>query len=163
MPFEFGRLLWTLHGRNDPAISGLLPSSLPNSKGIFMSYGFFYLLFNSSMPGLLKIGYTDRSPSQRAYELSSSTGVPCEFEILGYFEMLDARSYEQYVHQTFDESRVSNSREFFRISMPQLVDLIEGAIEHGCTYFVEKEVVYRHMKSCEWMGMASQPSGGWDA
>lgn len=29
--------MWTLHGRNDPAISGLLPSSLPNSKGIFLN------------------------------------------------------------------------------------------------------------------------------
>lgn len=128
-----------------------------------MSYGFFYLLFNESMPGLLKIGYTDRSPSQRACELSSSTGVPTDFQILGYFEMLDARSYEQTVHELWKEERVSNSREFFRISMPSLVDLVQAAIESASTHFVAKDVVYRHMKCCEWVGMATQPGGEWNA
>ena len=35
-----------------------------------MKYGYVYILTNENIPDLLKIGYTDRSPLERANELS---------------------------------------------------------------------------------------------
>ncbi len=47
--------------------------------------GYVYVLMNSSMRGLVKIGKTEREPEERAKELSASTGVPTPFmvEIMG--------------------------------------------------------------------------------
>ena len=46
------------------------------------------------MPGLVKLGYTDRSPSERARELSSSTGVPEEFTVYAWWEILNTGAIE---------------------------------------------------------------------
>jgi hypothetical protein len=43
---------------------------------VFRLSGFVYLLSNPSMPGLLKIGYTERDVTERAAEISAATGVP---------------------------------------------------------------------------------------
>ncbi|WP_163086807.1 GIY-YIG nuclease family protein, partial [Acinetobacter baumannii] len=47
-----------------------------------MNYGFIYCLENRSFPGIYKVGMTERSPSTRCDELSSSTSIPHPFEIL---------------------------------------------------------------------------------
>ncbi|WP_137137356.1 GIY-YIG nuclease family protein [Pseudomonas asiatica] len=41
-----------------------------------MNYGFIYCLGNQAMPGIYKIGMTERAPSQRCLELSNSTSAP---------------------------------------------------------------------------------------
>jgi hypothetical protein len=38
--------------------------------------GYIYVLTNPNMPGLVKIGYTQRLPRERANDLSRATGVP---------------------------------------------------------------------------------------
>ena len=79
-----------------------------------MNYGFIYCLTNHCMPGICKIGFTDRSPSQRCKELSSSTSARDRFEIAFYAEFEGAHALERQVHAAFDAVRVSSSREFFR-------------------------------------------------
>ncbi len=134
-------------------IRGLLPGSPSNLKGIFMSYGFVYLLLNRCMPGLIKIGFTERSPSQRAYELSNGTGVPEAFILLAYFELPDARDYEQSLHDVWSECRVNHSREFFELSVPSLVELIESGIEMAASSFISKEAMQEHVECCKRIGM----------
>lgn len=80
-----------------------------------MSFGFVYVMFNQSMPGTYKVGMTDRSPSQRAKELSASTSCPLPFEVLFFSEVIDARVVEADLHLELMEFRVSASREFFKI------------------------------------------------
>ena len=46
--------------------------------------GFVYVLSNPRIPGLLKIGYTERSVKDRAAEVSSGTGIPEPF-VVGHF------------------------------------------------------------------------------
>ena len=83
--------------------------------------GTVYVLSNPSMPGLLKIGWTDRSPEERVTELSASTGVPTAF-VLEYHALLeDAQSAERTIHARFNESRVNGSREFFSVSLDEVV------------------------------------------
>src|SRR5688572_6679317 len=44
--------------------------------------GYLYVLINPSLPGLVKIGKTNRDPEQRAAELSAATGVPTPFVLV---------------------------------------------------------------------------------
>lgn len=43
--------------------------------------GYIYIMSNKFMPGLVKVGKTDRSPDERAEELSRPEGVPGKFKI----------------------------------------------------------------------------------
>ena len=43
------------------------------------SKGYVYVLINSSMPNLVKIGKTTKDPNERVKELSSATGVATPF------------------------------------------------------------------------------------
>lgn len=86
--------------------------------------GFVYVLSNPAMPNILKIGFTDVDVFERCKELSRSTGVPTPFEVDAYFVSQDARSLEQQFHTYFDEQRFDKNREFFSLTIHQLLDNI---------------------------------------
>lgn len=90
------------------------------------NHGFVYILGNAAMPGILKIGMTDRSPYQRADELSASTAAPLEFQVLAICPCVDARQFESAIHDWLSGSRVNSSREFFRLSFSDAVLFIDG-------------------------------------
>ena len=94
-----------------------------------MKHGFVYVLSNELMPGLYKIGFTERSPSARCDELSAHTGVPAPFEVVMAAEVKDPQELELALHRTFDQQRVSSGKEFFALSPEQILeirDLIQG-------------------------------------
>ena len=76
------------------------------------------------MPGLLKIGYTERIPTDRANELSS-TGVPVPFEVEYYCIVEEASDIETQVHAHLAVVRRSADREFFRVSVREAIEAIE--------------------------------------
>lgn len=76
-------------------------------------YGFIYCLTNQYMPGICKIGYTDRAPSQRCRELSSSTSAPFDFDLMFYVELEGASTVEREIHAALDGQRINPGREFF--------------------------------------------------
>ena len=67
--------------------------------------GYVYILSNSGMPGLLKIGRTTRSVGDRVAELNSATGVPAPFAVEAWFESADPQS-----HETDDELPTPHQR-----------------------------------------------------
>lgn len=77
-----------------------------------MTKGYVYILTNPSMPGLVKIGKTTRSVSQRCHELWQ-TGVPTPFKVFSEIYSPDCHALERTLHAEFAEDRVSQSREFF--------------------------------------------------
>lgn len=91
--------------------------------------GFVYALINPSMPGLVKIGRTNRDPVGRVEELSAATGVPTPFLLLfhSYFE--DASAAEKYVHTLLEikGKRVANNREFFQIEPSEAIHVMIAA------------------------------------
>lgn len=89
------------------------------------NFGFVYVLHNDCMPGIYKIGMTDRSPRQRCEELSSSTSTPVPFEMACVGEVQDAYGFEKLLHGLWAQERVSDSREFFRLSPRAAVELAE--------------------------------------
>ncbi len=92
-----------------------------------MAKGFLYVACNESMPGLLKIGRTDRIPDTRMSELFS-TGVPEPFRIVYYALTSDAKADEAKVHKVLSRFRHRDNREFFAIESASAI----GAITHLC-------------------------------
>jgi hypothetical protein len=89
--------------------------------------GWIYVLANSTMKGILKIGRTDRTPSERADELSAATGVPTPFVIVWQEETGDSVSAEQEVHRLLEGYRVNLGREFFQIDTKTAIDIVSRA------------------------------------
>jgi hypothetical protein len=88
--------------------------------------GFAYVLSNSAMPSMIKVGFTLKLPEDRAKDLYT-TGVPVPFDI----EFRAATSYpdkvEKQVHGMLAPLRVSPQREFFRVSVNDAVETIGDA------------------------------------
>lgn len=87
-------------------------------------YGFVYALMNESFPGLYKIGCTERSPQQRADELSGSTGVPSEYYVLAYIECENPQVVETDIHRRLARYRPNGSREFFNAPLEEIAALL---------------------------------------
>ena len=93
-----------------------------------MARGYVYVLVNRAMPGLVKIGISSKLPSERASELST-TGVPHPFEVRYYCEAEDPSACEGEIHRALDPHRVSNDREFFRVSVDSAVAAIRNLVQ----------------------------------
>ena len=86
---------------------------------------FVYVLTNSAMPGLVKIGRTDGDDvSTRASQLYS-TGVPFPFDLQFVCKVGNADEVESALHQAFGPSRVNPKREFFKIEPIQAIAILK--------------------------------------
>jgi S-DNA-T family DNA segregation ATPase FtsK/SpoIIIE len=89
---------------------------------------FIYILENASMPGLVKIGRTERSVSERVNELSSSTGVPTGFIVVKEYAVANSVEAEKLIHERLSDYRVSDNREFFKMEVADAMDIIESIL-----------------------------------
>jgi hypothetical protein len=92
--------------------------------------GYIYALVNPSLPGMVKIGRTDRDPKGRAKELSSATGVPTPFIVAHSIFVEDSRIAENIIHGYLENNgfRVSSNREFFSIPIGSAIQAMEYAL-----------------------------------
>ncbi len=91
-----------------------------------MPRGYIYVLVNSSMPGLVKVGKTTRDPTQRVAELSGATGVATPF-VLAFKQLFDDCDLaELQIHYELESQghRVSTGREFFRTETDEIIRLV---------------------------------------
>ncbi|QFT84942.1 hypothetical protein FIU88_08135 [Halomonas sp. THAF12] len=75
--------------------------------------GEVYLLGNLAMPGMYKIGHTQRSLETRIAELSRSTSVPRPFYLIVALRSYQPRLVEMQVHARLQAYRANQAREFF--------------------------------------------------
>lgn len=92
--------------------------------------GYVYVLSNSSMSGLVKIGYTERSVEERISELNS-TGVPTPFDVEAVFCSSQPYQDEKQIHERMEGYRINQGREFFSLGVKNSVQLISEVI--GCS------------------------------
>jgi hypothetical protein len=88
--------------------------------------GYIYVLANSAMPDLVKVGKTTRTPAERAAELSKVTGVPTPF-IVVYEQLVDdCTAAEEFVHTMLQQKgyRESDNWEFFRAPVSEVIQII---------------------------------------
>lgn len=90
-----------------------------------MEQGLIYILTNPAMPGLVKIGKTNRADvKQRMFELYS-TGVPVPFECAYAAKVNDPDKVEMALHTAFSPNRVNAKREFFNIETLQAIAILK--------------------------------------
>lgn len=83
--------------------------------------GFVYILVNDYMPDVYKVGCTERSPHERAAELSKGTAVPDPFNVLCYIEVENFQVVERQAHDWLAHYRISPQREFFHMGIEDAV------------------------------------------
>ncbi len=108
------------------------------------SKGYVYILTNPSMPGLVKIGKTTRDVDQRANELFQ-TGVPTPFKVEEYFLTPDCGELETVCHSCLSASRVSSSREFFKIPVEDAIRRVQMQLEEQISGFVSEYLESHHL------------------
>ncbi len=89
-------------------------------------HGFIYVLSIREMPGILKVGYTERDVATRAREISSSTGVPIPYGARGAWMVPHARHVEGELHALLAEYRLRGDREFLRLDYGQAAAVIDA-------------------------------------
>jgi uncharacterized membrane protein YqaE (UPF0057 family) len=84
--------------------------------------GSVYVLTNSVLSSVVKIGYTRRSADKRARELSG-TGVPGQWEVAHEIRVRNPRTVEERTHRELSRYRVSDG-EFFKVSPSKAASII---------------------------------------
>lgn len=103
--------------------------------------GYIYCASNSSFPGLLKIGMTMRAPEERVKELFT-TGVPTPFKIEFTRYVNNPEEHENNIHTALKNYRVP-SREFFNVSVDQVISVFDKYLPENIPVFLSVEDVLR--------------------
>lgn len=104
--------------------------------------GYVYLLTNPVMPGLVKIGMTERQDLEQRLRELYTTGVPVPFECVyaARVNQGDCRRIERALHTAFGPQRVNENREFFRINPEQAKVILELFHHEDATDEVSEEI-----------------------
>lgn len=83
-----------------------------------------YVLTNSAMPGLVKIGHTNQEDANVRIGQLYTTGVPVPFELAFACKVQNAEDVEKALHTAFGPNRINPKREFFRIDPEQAIAIL---------------------------------------
>ncbi len=91
--------------------------------------GFIYIMSNPSFgDGRIKIGKSDRDPEEyRKYELDT-TGVPEPFVVEYYAFVDNHHDVQRLIHQEFSHARPNPQREYFKVSVPEVIHRIRSKV-----------------------------------
>ncbi len=105
--------------------------------------GYVYCFANDSMPGILKIGMTERTPEERLNEANTSNTwkPPTPYYIVCSKKVNDPKEKEKKIHAFLKEDRLQTNREFFRISVDKVVLLFDLMTECSCSPESKKYIV----------------------
>lgn len=98
--------------------TGRTKNTLGSSKNRNLN-SWVYVLSNPTMPNILKIGFTDRTPEDRVKEISRSTGVALPYEVEFAFHCYDGMRLEGEIHKNLSKYRLSNNKEHFSVSLDE--------------------------------------------
>ena len=87
--------------------------------------GIVYLLSNPAMPGIIKIGLTQRDSLHDRLRELFTTAVPVPFECEYACRVEDCDKVERALHIAFGPNRIHPQREFFSIDPEQAVAILE--------------------------------------
>ena len=94
-----------------------------------MSYGYLYVFSNPSMPGILNIGMTERSPYERLREanVTDTWRPPTPYKLEFAKKVMDVKQKEVRLHKMLDQyhERINPHREFFRVDIDKVREFFE--------------------------------------
>ena len=103
--------------------------------------GYIYSISSPSLPGIQKIGMTERNPQQRLKEANSNTwnhtSSTFTIEFSKYVE--NVREAEKTIHCVLEKKRVKKGREFFKVDLKEVEELFDSIngeynIKYGESY-----------------------------
>lgn len=94
------------------------------SKKSPLSTGYIYILKNALMPGVLKIGFTERTVIERLNEINKATGVITPWQVCDFWFTQEPYLVEQEIHHKLSDYRVEDNREGFAIDFTVARDVI---------------------------------------
>lgn len=97
------------------------PTTQNDAGAIGANQGWVYVISTKSMPNLVKVGYTTKSPKLRAKELSN-TGNPHRYVVEYHALVPSPRNLEMSVHRRLASMR--EGREWFRCSVEAAIAAI---------------------------------------
>ena len=100
--------------------------SILDEKGNVRPAEWIYILVNKLMPGIIKIGRTTTSVSQRVKEINSATGVIEKWHCVYKYKCVNSQYLEQEIHSYLQERslRINPHREGFELDVQQAIDII---------------------------------------
>jgi len=102
-----------------------LANSIIDPSGGVRPVEYVYILVNKSIPGMVKIGMTTKTPDERAHEISSHTGIPTPWVPVFSFKCYRSDLLEEEIHEYFAAQRVSDQREMFTVDSYTAQKVIE--------------------------------------
>lgn len=102
--------------------------------------GIVYVLTNSAMPGLAKIGMTTKEEVTSRLNQLYTTGVPVPFDCDYACQVKDCERVEDALHLAFGNTRVNPKREFFRIEPERVIAILKLLSLQDVTPQIEKEI-----------------------
>ena len=104
--------------------------------------GIVYVLTNPCMPGMVKIGMTERKDIDARMKELYTTGVPLPFEckFACTVKKSECGKIEKALHAAFAPQRVNANREFFRIAPEQAIAILELFQHEDVTAEVSQEI-----------------------
>lgn len=76
--------------------------------------------------GLYKIGATIHNPLERARQLSAASSSPSPFFVAYKRYVASPFQVEAALHRIFESCRVNDSREFFRVDLHRIIEVLEN-------------------------------------
>jgi hypothetical protein len=103
--------------------SDIRTSSVNNSD----NYHYIYILTNPSIPGIVKIGFTERNAYERLKEINSASGVIIPWEIRFTYKCPYGRTLEGEIHSYLENIglRLNKRREGFAMSVNDAINIVE--------------------------------------
>lgn len=109
--------------------------------GIIFDYkqanGYVYFATNDYIPGLVKIGKTDRDIALRMSELSSASGVPGNWKCIAWVATVDSSRLESDFHIHLKDFR--EGKEFFKINLQEINSHIKEVGKNHVYHFDAKQ------------------------
>lgn len=103
-------------------------ASLDRRRREYKRVGWIYACRNKSFTdSVFKIGQSSRPPYERVAELSASTSVYREFQLVYFVHVSDRDFAEVQTHRTLQKYRVNPSKEFFQAALPEIVRAMDSA------------------------------------
>lgn len=103
----------------------LSSSSAVDSINSNSGAGYVYVISNPSLPdNLVKIGFTERDPSERIKELDQA-GLPTDYVEHYRVFTSNARQLEKRLHEHFQAKRYRKDKEFFRVLPHEVYDVLK--------------------------------------
>lgn len=126
-------------------------------------YGLVYVLTNPAMPGLVKIGMTNRVDMEQRMRELYGTGVPVPFkcEYACKVKKSNTKLLEQVLHTAFSPNRVNPQREFFDIEPEQAIAILrfcdEGDVTSEVSHKIDSDLTPEEKKSQSSYSFARRP------